>query len=275
MALETLIVKTRNESFHTEMREEILSRYPKMNWYIMATSCLKREELIRRYGKQKVLNPFKCLGDFECDLIWIEDWPSLMGERFSELHYLLFSSCKVLILGQCYCAPSWAWKKLNEFCPKVTTLVDDRVPSLPLVPNCPRILTKIKWSERVLWDKHNVYIDPEVDFFVGLDIRVHSYFMNYAFSHYMVGMNSSGLSRADWCSMVKVLVTYLWIQLRLHWNSLVDYHYEYQNRGNSHKKGSLSRSTHYWNTLTSKWKESCRSILWWARRWQEAEVEHS
>ncbi len=270
MTLETLIVKNRKESFHSELREGILNQYPSLSWIIISTSSQRRRELRDEYGPRHCLNPFRNIGDFQVDLIWVEDWPSLMGDRFSELHYQLFSSCKILILGQKYQAPSWATDLLNEFSEKPLVLFEQRLPRLPLFPILPRYFWPFRWSKREVWHKYQIYKDTEVDFYVGLDIRKHSYFMNYAFSHYMVGMNSSDLSLGDWPSVLKVFICYLWVQLRLQWNSLVDYHYEYQSRGNTHSKNSLSRSTHHWNTLTEKWKKSYDSLLWWARRWKEA-----
>jgi len=270
MAPETLIVKTTDETFLTELESQISSRYPDCSWKIISTCPYKRSRLRRRYGVKNVLNPFLSYGEFDVDIIWIEDWPSLMGERFCEFLYLLFSSGKVLILSQRYEAPSWARKKLMEFCTEPIFVVNDRVPVLPLFPLIHKRGLPIRWSDQILRQRYKIYRDREIDFYIGLDIQVHSYFMNYAGSHSMIGMNSSGLSYLDWRSFVQLFVTYLRGQLRREWNSLVDYHYEYQNRGNSNSQGSLSRSSHYWNTLTSYGKESFCSLLRGARWWQEA-----
>lgn len=270
MAPETLIVKTTDHSYLLEVQSGVRNRYPKLSWLMVSTCPLRRSELSREHGRNVVLNPFQSSTNFYADVIWVEDWPSLMGDRFEEFNYLLFSSCKLLILGERYRAPHWAMRRLSDFSPEFQYIISEKVPRLPLFPILFNHCLPIKWSRQILWQKYKIYRDYEIDFFVGLDVRTHSYFMNYANSHSLIGMNSSGITFADWGSLLKVIVTYLRVHLRREWNSLVDYHYEHQNRGNSNSQGSLSRSTYYWNALTSYGKESLRSLLRGTRWWQEA-----
>jgi hypothetical protein len=262
MTLETLIVKTRNETFHEELLSEIVNLYPQLNWYVISTSSMRRAELRKKWGSGPIINPFHSLGDWDAGLIWVEDWPSLMGDIFEQQRFVIFSQCRILILGQRYEAPLWALNRLKQLSPDVTYILNENCPYLPLWPWTMR---KVRLSDQIIWKPFDLYLDNDVDFQVGLDLKVHSYYMNTSLTHRLTTLNCKGLSPKEFLSVLKTLFLFFKNRLRLHWISLVDYHYENENRGNPHQKNSLSRSAYYWNIVTSQWKENIRLILWWSR----------
>lgn len=265
MALETLIVKTQDDSFHTMTLNKIVAQYAALDWYVISTSAERRKVLRKKYGRKRVLNPFRPMGEFRADLIWIEDWPCIMGENFEELQYQIFSCSQVLILTQSFEAPSWIMEKLKRLSPNHKYIIHEKCAWIPLWPN---ILRFKKFSRQLMNRRFHIYESREIDFHVTLDIRFDSYFLAYSCHYPVIAMNCSGLRVKDYRFILTTIKRFLVNQLRLEWNSLIDYHYDNQDRGNSHSKDSLSRSPHYWDIIASKWKEDIRLILWWSR-WRE------
>ncbi len=269
MASETLIVKVREHSFSSFLLKESLGFLNGRNWYLISTSSLKRQEWIQEFGRRRVLNPFdlKSIGPMKIDFIWVEDWPSLMGDLFDEFRYLVFSDVEVSIFSQTYEAPSWALRKLkNDFSSHQYILKENCV-SLPLWP---MRMGFIKFSQNQLSRAFVVYKNREKDFQVRLNLKEHSYYMNYSRSHRIIALHSSQLSIQDYNAYLQTLCRYLKNELRLHLNSLIDCFDDDKNRGNLNSKNSLSRSPHNRDSAFKKWKENYCAFLRWARWWKKA-----
>ena len=266
MTLETLIVKAPEFSFHDELIAGLKNLFSTKSIYLVSTSYKRRKYLRQEFNWAQVINPFKPCGLLEDSLIWVDDWPNLMGELFEQFLYQLYSCENKIIFSQTYEAPSWCYKRLSFLDITYREIISENCPYIPLWPN---ILKGKSLSPQNLKRKYFITVDPKRDCHIGLDICFHSYYMSCSRTHRIIGMNCSELRIRDFIFILESLKRFLINQLRLHWNSLVDYHYANQDRGNSDSENSLSRPTYYWNLITSQWKEGIRTLLWWTGRRQE------
>ncbi len=237
---------------------------------IYAISCCPwRRSDLAGIPKVKVINPFKSnlLGELNVDhlkknILWIDQWPSLLSPRFDELRYWLLSSFETAYLSQSYSLKKetslldqflfddpWQilWKeKLFPY------LLLKKTEILPLQAGLEELLIEgfetLKEGRR--WPKKRYQV-----LFVADSFESSSYY--YALSH-----------RHHWVIQAHPTESHRLLS-GLHWligqpkHNLISSSHENQDRGNPHQKGSLPGSTRHWHSSLKKWSQSLGSFLWW------------
>jgi hypothetical protein len=235
---------------------------------VFVSCCPYRRAAFAKSPHILVLNPFKAskYGLIEEDtVLWIDQWPSLMSDRFKELRFYLFSEFSLVYLSQSFSFKGET-KALKDFLfeEEIKVLWRERLKSLPLLKGRGKVrglwegIDSLGIDGPILLEGVKKWPTQKQNFlFIPFALEEHSYLYALGHRHNIAAITSISGSCLSTGFLSWLLGHHEYFEVRSF--------REDKNRGNPHPKSPLSGPSRYWNALTQKWPHSFGSLLRWPR----------
>ena len=278
------LIKSRDINVQVEILKWLVAKSLKLERrppVYFVSFCPFQRAYIRKLKRVTVLNPFEWYhwGHLRNGLLWLDQWPSFSGDKWSELRYSLLGQHHILFLQQSISlkGENWLLKKLmapsfdvGEF----HTLYSDQGPlmELKLIPFQKLILQRYMGENKrgfLLLDETQWPKSAGKEVFIPQCIGKSSEVLALAHRNRVLLAASTRLGHWRLWSLPETVLA--WLLAGQLGADLLNWLGANKSRRHSHSQDSLSGKTRHWHTSLKKWALHFSAFLWRPRRWQKAQ----